>query len=167
MEPEIKVDLLKNHPAHLPTIARWCAAEWPEYYNGGNFESAHQYHLTTLQDSTIPCGMVALSGDRLIGTISLLEEDMSIRPQYAPWLGCLYVDPHYRGRAVAQSLINFATELAKVIGLTELYAWTHKMASFMERLEWAEIERVDFLGDEAVILRRDLCSGAKDRIGRR
>jgi len=156
MEPEIKLDFLRNHPYHLPVIARWCASEWPEYYNDGCYESACQYHLTTLQYNTIPCGMLALSGDLPIGTISLLEEDMSIRPQYGPWLGCLYVDRQYRGRGVAHSLINFATEHARSIRLKELYAWTHQMGAFMQRLEWQEIERVDFLGAEAVILKRAL-----------
>ena len=167
MKPKIKLDFLKNHPSHLPAIARWCAAEWPQYYDDGSYQSAYQYHLTTQQERVIPSGMLALSDDSLLGTISLLEEDMSIRPQYGPWLGCLYVDPQYRGRNVARSLINFATEHARSIGLEELYAWSHTMGAFIQRLGWQEIERVDFLGAKATILRYDLHADARDRILRR
>jgi len=153
---KVKVAFLKEHPHFLPLVARWCAAEWPSYYDQGSYQAAFEYHLTTLQTDSVPCGFVASEGGKLMGTISLLEEDMSIRPQYTPWLGCLYVDPAYRDRhgTVAKELTAFAEQHAFKLNIGDLYAWSHTLANHMKHIGWEEIERVNFLGGEAVILRK-------------
>jgi len=132
----VKVVFLKDYPQFLPLVAKWCAAEWPSYYDQGSYQAAYEYHFTTLQIDAVPCGFVAMDGGELMGTISLLEEDMSIRPQYTPWLGCLYVDPPYRDwhGTVAKGLYDFAEQHVKQLGVKELYAWSHSLENPMKKL---------------------------------
>ncbi len=157
----MQIDLLARHPQHLPQVAQWCAQSWPDYYSNGDIEVAKRFHSRTLRTDRVPLGLIALDGERLIGTVTLLEEDMDIRPIYTPWLGCLYVDPEYRGQSVAQALINAAVNNAADIGVPCLFVWSEMLGPAFARRGWQVLERVQFRGKEVAILcccPRKICS---------
>ncbi len=151
---EIQITYLADHPQHLRQVALWNNTEWPEYYEG-NLDQAILYHTATMTRKEVPCALVALAGNVLAGTVTLLKEDMNIRPNLTPWLGSLYVDSSFRGKGLARKLITACTEEAAAIGIKRLYVWTKELRSLFESEGWKFLEAVDFLGARVDILSLD------------
>lgn len=146
------IDYLVNHPTYVTQVAEWCCREWPWYYENGDMVAAQKYHLNT---DLIPCALVALEGDKLAGTISIIEEDMDVRPNLSPWLGCLFVAPSFRGQGVASALIDEGASVAKRLGLKKMFAWTESLDRLLARKGWDFRETVDYEGRIASIYRCD------------
>ena len=162
----MKIDLLAHHPQHLQQVAAWCAAEWPQYYGGGDLKVAEQLHGRTLRTDRVPIGLVALDGTRPIGCVTLLEDDMDIRPIYTPWLASLYVDPQYRGQGVGRELIDAAIGVAASIGVPCLFVWSELLGPSLMKRGWQVLERVTFHGKQVSILcccPRKVCAQRGDK----
>jgi predicted N-acetyltransferase YhbS len=112
------------------------------------------------QRSALPLALVALDESRVQGTATLRWESISSRPALGPWLAALYVMPGCRGRGVGGQLVRGIEDLARSLGFGVLYAGTHTADSLLCRLEWMEVERLDYGGRLLGIFRRDLTSAA-------
>lgn len=67
-----------------------------------NREEAEKYLRSNfLNRDRIPLCVVAWSGDRPCGTVSLDVQDLAIRPNQGPWLVNTFVHPDFRGRSTA------------------------------------------------------------------
>ncbi len=142
----ITIDYLANHSGLIKPVADWCCREWPWYYDEGNCETAFAYHSRTATLSGIPCALVALDEGRLVGTIALLEEDMDIRSNFSPWLGCLFVDPSSRGSGIASLLMEEGLRLADTRNIPEIFAWTEKLSSPLRAAGWRYLESPIYQG---------------------
>jgi GNAT superfamily N-acetyltransferase len=131
----------------IPQLAAWFRAEWPDEI-GGDAESG--FHRCT-NTSEIPIGLVAVDGDRPIGTVRLLSTSVHSHSHLEPWIGGLYVEPRWRHRGVASRLIDAALETAGSIGVTRVYIGVAAARDFYERSGWAYLEDGDALGEKVMI----------------
>lgn len=148
---QITIDLLANHPQLIEAVARCCNAEWPWYYSNGSIDAALNYHSRTATRCGVPCALVALEGQSLLGTIAILEEDMDVRGHLSPWLGCLYVFPQFRGKGIASALIEAGVSLAKKQQIGTLYAWTEVLNAALAERGWSFVERLRYQGRDVEI----------------
>lgn len=122
MEMNIKIDLLKNHVALIPELAKILhqgLGKWLGDVNSAEIESwLHEW----LND-TIPCAYIAIIGDLPVGICSLQLND-GIRSDLKPWLGDLCVAKDYQGRGIGTLLVNAVKNKAKSLGHTKLYLFT-------------------------------------------
>ncbi|WP_425467758.1 GNAT family N-acetyltransferase [Phreatobacter stygius] len=89
----------------------------------------------------IPCALIAASGERFVGTVSLIESDMDERPQYSPWIAALWVDPEHRRQGIGAALVKAAATRAFEAGIGMLYLCaTPDKAPFYMSLGWRQIE---------------------------
>jgi N-acetylglutamate synthase-like GNAT family acetyltransferase len=143
---------LEHAPKFACTIADWIESEW------GVLDILDYYKLISenkKNDADFPQCLIAISGDdRVMGTISILLDDMNIRPNLNPWLGCLYVDPIYRCRSVAKCLFAACEVLAHEKKIPKLYLWTSKIHSMAEKFGWSHIERVIFENENVYIMEK-------------
>lgn len=142
---------LADYPHFLQQIALWNLEEWPSYYDGA-LDRAIEYHANTLTRGTIPTCLVAVENSVLAGTVSLVMDDMDIRPKLSPWLASLYVAPQFRGRGVARQLIRTCMAEAISIEVSKLYVWTKELRRLFESLSWSQVESVTFLGAQVDVL---------------
>jgi GNAT superfamily N-acetyltransferase len=89
----------------------------------------------------IPSAFVAHDGDRFLGTASAIAADMAERPQYAPWVAAVWVEPEARGAGVGAALVRHAAEAIFRAGWGRAYlaAAPHRR-SFYEGLGWSALE---------------------------
>jgi GNAT superfamily N-acetyltransferase len=156
----MKIDYLANNPDCVAQISKWCCEEWPWYYNNGELKSAISYHQRTAQVGAVPCALVAFEGDQLVGTISIIEEDMDLRPTLTPWLGCLYVSPPFRGRGVAAQLINEGIKVAKSLKIRKIFAWTATLTDALRSQNWDYMEQIKYQGKDVDLYCLELSDGA-------
>jgi predicted N-acetyltransferase YhbS len=156
-EPNITIDYLANHPELAEELARFSWNEWPSIYEhrGQTFADALRKYQERTNVNSIPLALVAFAEQKLVGTVSLKDDDLEIRPEIKHWLGGLFVVPEWRGRGVASALMRQATEKARRLKVPRLFLWTSSAEGLYLKLGWQPVERTDYCGTRIVIMEND------------
>ena len=75
------------------------------------------------------------------------------RTDLSPWLGSLYVKPHFRKRGIGSKLVQQAVNISKTLRIGSLYLCTPDKQRFYERLGWCYIDEVEFRGESAMVMK--------------
>jgi predicted N-acetyltransferase YhbS len=132
----MRIEPLADHPHLAPILARWHGAEWADLIPEWGPEAALAELLTHTNRDTIPITMVALDGDRLLGSVSLIVEDLAGWEHLTPWLASVFVAPDARSGGIGTALVTHATQLAARLGVSRLHLFTEGQLAFYERLGW-------------------------------
>jgi predicted N-acetyltransferase YhbS len=153
----MKIDLLKEHRQHIPTLAGWFKEEWPDYFEGQSLEAiAEAQFVTRLNDRALPVSLLAYEDEHPMGTVALLPESITTHTHLSPWLGGLYVHPSYRHKGVGSKLVQAGLERALGLGFGCIYAGISKAEDHYLSQGWEVTERVIYYEKPLTILRRDL-----------
>ena len=136
----------------LPTLARWHYEQFGYLAPDASLESNIVALQQTLNRVAIPTTFIALAGEVLLGSASLVRHDLSSRPNLTPWLARVYVAPEQRRQGVGTALVNRAVALAGWLGVEELYLYTPDKERFYARLGWSVRERLKYRGWDTVIM---------------
>ncbi len=151
----IAVDYLADHPDAVPEIARWLFDEWGHRSPDGSIEGLVGDLRDRLQRDTLPLALVAHEDKEPIGTVSLKIREIEIRPQYEHWLGTLFVPESRRHMGIGSLLVGAAADEARRLEISELYLYTRQRETerLYKRLGWAEVERLEYHGRPAIIMK--------------
>jgi GNAT superfamily N-acetyltransferase len=153
----MQLDLLKNQPHVIPTLAQWLYDEWHSYDASLSKESLIHNFKMRLSNEVIPITFVVLKDSLPIGVISLKKEtapEFSDFPENAVWMGSLQVIFEERGQGVGQELLKFTQSIAAQMGYKNLYFYT----SNPENVRWYTqrgaqvIEKRSFRGHQITIM---------------
>ena len=125
----LRLDVLKNCPQTIPTLAQWLYEEWHSFDASLTKEKLIQSLSKRLNDDKIPLTFVALKDTAPIGVISLKEQsdpEFSDFPKGSLWMGGFQVIPEERNQGLGQELLKFAATVAKLLGYEEMYFYTSK-----------------------------------------
>ena len=95
-----------------------------EFVENFSWEEVKEHTLQSLRNwdfSDWETPFVAMSGNRIVGMISLLKTDYYPLPEIFPWVTTLFVTEVYRGRRISQQLIDHANAYAKELGFARTY----------------------------------------------
>jgi len=123
----MQLDLLKNCPQVIPTLAQWLYEEWHPYDALLTEEKLIHAFTKRLNSDSIPIVFVVLKNDMPMGVISLKMEtspEFSDFPENSIWMGSLYVLPEERNLGVGSELLKFVQTIAKQFGYENLYFYT-------------------------------------------
>lgn len=137
----IKIDTLKNHPQHIPALARiYYEVLGQPWIPGASVEKAIECYKEHLNESKLPITYVALDNEIPQGMCSLRDND-GIRPDLTPWLGSLVVSPTAQKQGIAQLLINAIKQKAIEMEFEALYlfALDPTIPHYYARLGWQVI----------------------------
>ena len=135
----LRIESIADHLDLVETIARWHWDEWGDSDPSGSLESWTDGLRQRTNRDRIPTTYVALDGDEVLGSATLVEHDMSTRPELSPWLAGVYVTPSRRGQGVGSALVRHAVRKAAELEVRRLYLYTHPARGFYERLGWRHI----------------------------
>lgn len=123
----LRLDLLKNCPQVIPTLAQWLYEKWHPYDISLTKEKLIYSFTTRLNDDRIPITFVALKNDKPVGVISLKKEtapEFSDFSKNLVWMGSLHVPPEERKQGLGQELLKCAATIAGSLGYEKLYFYT-------------------------------------------
>lgn len=149
----IKIDLLKNHPHAIPTIAGiWHEVLGKIWMPEIGIEEIESLYYEELNEE-MPLAYVALCNEIPVGTCSLTLND-DIRPDLRPWLSDLVVDPRYQKQGIGKKLVDAAIEKAKGLGFEKLYLFTFDPAipEYYQRLGWKKIGMDEFKSHPVTVM---------------
>ena len=135
----MRLEYLADCVSHLPQLAQWHHAEFG-YLNPANTTQRYMDRLTaSLQKSDLPITFVALQGDTLLGSASLVRQTIT-HQHLAPWLSSVYVDPQHRGRGIASALVGRVEKAAAAMGSGKIYLFTPSSEKIYAGLGWQLME---------------------------
>ena len=145
---------LKQHPESVATIAELGYRGWGE----PDPSAAVEFLQCCLSAQTLPCTQLALFEGRLAGSISLLEHEMGdVQPaERRHWLGYLVVDPALRGQGIGRQLIAHMQQVAREMGIEQVYCYTIDQAELYQFLGWMPLESLDYQGHRVTVMTRQL-----------
>jgi len=152
--PNLRIDLLADHPAHLPELAQLLYEEIGRHWvPGASVERTIERLATHLNIDKLPIAMVARIGDHAVGMACLRQTD-GIRPGVTPWLGSLVVDPKYRGAKIGEALIEAIKTQARMLSYSTLYllAFDPPIPDWYAKLGWQRIGDDELLGHPVSVM---------------
>ena len=150
----ITIDLLKNHPESIETLATiWHEVLGKIWVPDVTIQRVMQKFAEHLNDNKLPMTFVALDGTTPVGMCSLREND-GIRPDLTPWLGSLVVEQAYQKQGIGNMLIDSIKNKAKALGFAKLYlfAFDPSLHDYYTRQGWHTIGIDDFKGHDITVM---------------
>ncbi len=145
---------LKDRPDLLPILAEWCRLEWAHLYADWDFDTSCREFDASRTDGQLPITLIALEGEELLGTVSILRDDLPGREDLTPWLASLLVLPEHRGKHVATFLIRQAEEFLRLLGYSEAYLFTESASGLFQKLGWDPYEPAIANGHAVTVFRK-------------
>jgi len=109
---------------------------WKQWGNEDNFAFFQDCILHALpHESSLPNFYLLLHDQKMIGSYTLITNDLISRQDLMPWLACLYVDEAYRNQGLAERLLNHGLQEAGKMGYGNLYLSTD-LKGFYEKKGW-------------------------------
>jgi len=106
---------------------------------------------------TLPRVLLATTSSALLGSVNLLTQEMTIRPQFTPWLGQLFVSESHRAKGIGAKLVDAAISYVGSLGYGQLFLFTSgTLPDYYRKHGWTDVEEVSYLGKERTIMRFDL-----------
>ena len=152
----VRIESITDHLDLVDMIAQWHWDEWGHTDPEGSVESWTEGLRQRTRRDVIPTTYLAFDGAELLGSVTLVENDMSIRPDLTPWLAGMYVKPESRLRGVGTALVRHAVQKTAEMGIERLYLYTHTARTFYEKLGWYHIAYSYYEGQDVSIMAIDL-----------
>lgn len=138
---------LADHPGHVPALARWHHAQWGALYDDWTPDVAEEELRDHAARRDMPTTLIAVEGDELFGSVSLVEEDTpELRGHGDAWLASLYVRPEARGRGLGALLVRAVVAFAADQKVERLWLFTPEHEDFYARLGWHARESASLRG---------------------
>lgn len=144
---------MADYANEVPRIAAWFFEQWRPLYGDQSLASVERRIRTWLTRNQIPTALVAISDDRVIGTVALKDRELPDL-EYGPWLAGLFVVPHHRRRGIGALLVAAAERQASALGVRQLHLYTPASEGFYERLGWTVIDRVALPSGTVSVMRK-------------
>lgn len=133
----VDIRFLADVPGHADTLAGWHHAQWSHLYDDWTLEQTRAELRDHATRRARPTTLVALDGDALLGSVSLVDEDApELRDQGDAWLASLYVVPDARGTGLGKALVKALVAFAAGQGVERLWLFTPEHADYYARLGW-------------------------------
>lgn len=153
MNEEIKIDYLANHLEYSSVIGEWYYNEWQRYYAAETKDNIIDGVKKRANTQYLPLTLVAIYNDKLVGTVCLKHDDLSLREDLSPWLAGVYVDENFRSRGIGKMLVERALNESKRFGYRTIYLWTPAARAYYESMGWEWMEEVFYLTDKVQIMK--------------
>jgi GNAT superfamily N-acetyltransferase len=137
----VTIEYLADRREFIPTVARWHHAEWGHLRPRETVEDRIGRVERDCGHCEVPTTFVALAGAQVLGSASLVENDMETRKELSPWLSGVFVAPEHRRRGVGAALVERVVREAQALGIRRLYLYTPGSGTLYLRLGWSIRER--------------------------
>jgi len=140
----VRIVPLAGERRHIPALARWHHGQWASLNPGETLASRTERLERHAAGGELPLTWVALEGETLLGSASLVPNDMELRSELEPWLASVYVGSAFRGQGIGSLLVEHITGEAGAMGYSRIYLFTPDQQKFYQRLGWRVRETLTY-----------------------
>ena len=149
----MQIALLCDVPQFLPAIAQAIHETFWLTDPEGSVERAEQRLSQRLNADAMPFTLVAHEDETLLGTGSVVVNDVPEDTVQSAWITGVWVDETCRGRGVGTAVIDACCAHAKRLGAPSLLLMTADEREWYEKRGWTVI---DALAAPTVVMRKSL-----------
>jgi GNAT superfamily N-acetyltransferase len=142
----LQIVFLKQRMEFAPQLAALHAAEWRHLYAHWDESVGLAEFNEQAGDGSIPTTLIALDGDRLVGSVSVVNNDLPGWEHLNPWLASLYVLDGFRQGGVASRLVEEACRTLQQNGIRRAYLFTETSGAFFGRRGWRFVAKTEANG---------------------
>lgn len=155
----IRVDLLKDCPQQMTTIAQWQYDDWHKYDTALTIERLLADFQKQLQEESMPFTIVASRQTVPIATISLKKQpETELADLPGPWPGTFHVIATERDQGIGRKLGELVIRIAKRLGYPGINFYTSDPQNVPKyvRAGAAVLETRPFRGHTITVLKMTL-----------
>jgi GNAT superfamily N-acetyltransferase len=145
---------VSDRPDLAPVVARWRVAAFGNHPGGYTVEELTALILAPPEGPDE--NFVLFDGDDPVGTAGIAPYDLDTRPDLAPWLVGVFVQPAFRGRGHAAALVRRVEAFAQDASVPVLWLYTATAETLYASLGWRSVGMEQDGGQPVVLMRRDL-----------
>lgn len=145
-------------PGAADLVARWHWDAWATPNSGSLGQWTERLRGWCRVDG-FPILLVAVVGDAVAGSVSLVASDMPADPTYGargPWLSGLYVPRDRRRQGIGTLLVGECERHAASCGISDLLLYTGAAQRLYERLGWSVMDHVVYDDEKSVVMSKRL-----------
>jgi predicted N-acetyltransferase YhbS len=146
------IEYLADHPSAVPILAEWQHKEWGHVRPGDTFEKRKARLQSYSNRDRIPLSVVALEGNEVLGSASLVAHDMETRMELTPWLAGVFVGEQHRRKGIGAELVRRIMGEAGKLEVPLLYLYTVHSEKFYAALGWTLREHSSYREQKIVIM---------------
>jgi GNAT superfamily N-acetyltransferase len=143
---------LRDRPEFIPLLPEWQDREWRHLYRVWDRSMAVRQLQSEPPDGRLPQTLLAMEDDRLLGSVSVVFNDLPGWEKYNPWIASFFVIAEEHGRGVGGRLLLAAEELLRAQGVRQAYLFTETARPFFERRGWSAHEPAEANGHPVLIM---------------
>jgi GNAT superfamily N-acetyltransferase len=148
----MQIDFLANHPHHIPLLATWHHDMWGVLDPTATLQGRIARLTSHVGCPAIPTTLIAFDGATLLGSASVVENDLRSYPHLSPFLASVYVAEAYRRRGIASALVQRVMAEVQDMGLAKLYLITPDQQAFYGRLGWQPLQEMPYRGEAITLM---------------
>lgn len=153
---DIKYHIIKpDDNENIELIAEWYLKEWNipiqktiEKTKNLSVDNHEFQMLMTIDNKPIATG-------GLYNHVGLLDKEPRLKI-YKNWLALVYTKSDNRGKGLGALICNHIQDHSKVLGLKNIYLFTHTAENLYKRLAWQQLERIAYGGKDIVVMKKEL-----------
>ena len=149
----MQIENIKHHLDAIDTLSKAQFELWGPLTGRNTLKEYRELLHFAAESESLPTTLVAVENTTVLGSVNVLENDLPLRPDIAPWLAQLFVFPNFRRRGAGALLIEGAIAETRKLNRSILYLYTSgTLPSYYEKLGWSRIEEIAYLGKRRVIM---------------
>ena len=130
-------DKLSNIKMLKDDVAKSLHEEWQDKYSKKTLSEWQEILVKHMNAESFPNTFVAFEKDKLLGSISLVKNFMSIDNQDTLWVMYLRVLERYRLNNIGTYLLNYAIDYSRRHNYKVIYLFTEEeLVDYYRRLDW-------------------------------
>jgi N-acetylglutamate synthase-like GNAT family acetyltransferase len=146
------IEYLANRLEFLSTLAQWQHAEWGHLKPGDSVEARTARLQGWTNRDRIPLTVVAVDDGEVLGSASLIVQDMETRMELSPWLAAVFVGPEHRRQGTGAELVRRIMREATRLKVPLLYLYTVHSEAFYAKLGWTLQEHTTYREQNVAIM---------------
>jgi predicted N-acetyltransferase YhbS len=149
-----QISRLCEVPFFAPALAAAHAREWGHLYAGWDEAAALADFRQERPGGDPPTTWVIHRGsDTLLGSVSVVWDDLPGHPDLNPWLASLFVFPKFRGRGLGKLLVRHALDFLAAHHHPHAYLFTEDQVPFFSKFGFAVHAKTSAQGNEVTIMK--------------
>jgi predicted N-acetyltransferase YhbS len=148
----MQIEYLAERPEFIPTLARWHYQEWGHLRPGDSVADRILRLQGRCGRGRVPQTVIAILENELVGSASLIEQDMESRLDLTPWLAGVFVAPQHRRQGIGAALVRRIMDEARSLHVSKLYLYTVDSTAFYANLGWSPVEKTRYREQEVSIM---------------
>ena len=152
----VRISYLLEHPEYIPLLAQWLFEHWGPVLDEETPEARVEKLKAHMNRDELPIAWVAHANGQLLGTAALRVHDLEGREDLTPWLGGVFVGPHFRRQGLGAALCAAVENEARSRAIDTLYLFTLDKQAWYSRLGWRVLGPCVWQGRAGEIMRKQL-----------